>query len=226
MGHSGFGQRNETFTPHTHFEMKDRPVTGDSTNEGYSGYVPDLPDGYGYHDARIYINPFLTTSISATAVQIVASSNQNVHTGPATSFAFLASAAPGQEFVAFASSGSWYQVYLPNDNAPISGWIQGTPDSTATRIKVTGASSSGLLIQASASSAANLISWDETFFTCNPAAKIWNGQLYVSPANQNGFDEFYLPSNYYFSSANACAQPSGTGPSVGWAPAASLTVIP
>jgi murein DD-endopeptidase MepM/ murein hydrolase activator NlpD len=230
MGHSEFGERDGTFAPHTHFEMKDRAVTGDPSNEGYSGYVPDLPDGYGYHDARIWINPFTTTSISPTAVKNTGSSNLDLLTGPATGgpgtgFAFLATVAPGQELVAFASSGSWYEVYLPNDNAPIAGWIQATPDSSATQIVVTGASSSGLLIQAAASSGANLVSWDETFTNCNPSAKIWNGQRYVSPANQSGFYEFYLPSNYYFSSASSCAEPTGTGPSFGWAPAGSLTII-
>lgn len=208
--------------PHTHFEIKDRAVTGDSTNEGYSGYTPDLPDGYGYHDARIYINPFTPLPISPTSIDVVASSNQAILTGPGTSFAPLASGAPGQEFVAFATSGSWYQIYLPNDNAPISGWIQGgqnlvTLDSSATRLQVTGASSSGLAIQAGAAAGTNLISWDETKQNCKPTAKIWNGQLYVSAGSQNGSNEFYLPSNFYFSSANSCVEPSGSGPSVGWA---------
>jgi hypothetical protein len=230
MGHSEFGARHGTFTPHTHFEMKDRAVTGDPTNKGYSGYVPDLPDGYGYHDARIYINPFSTTTISATAIKIVASSNQNVLTGPATGFSFLATVAPGQEFVAFASSGSWYRVYLPNDNAPISGWIEAssgaqtfaTPDSTATQLQVTGTGGSGLSIQAAASSGTDLVSWDQTFSDCASTSKIWDGQRYVGLGSQNGFNEFYLPSNYYFNSANSCAEPSGLGPSVGWASAASL----
>jgi hypothetical protein len=202
--------------------MKDRGVTGDPTNKGYSGYTPDIHDGYGYHDARIYINPFSTLPISPTAINVVASSSQTISTGPDTSFAALASAAPGQEFVAFATSGSWYQIYMPNDNAPVSGWIQGgqslvTVDSSATQLHVTGASSSGLTIQAGSAAGANLVSWDETFKNCKPSAKIWNGQLYVSLGSQNGFNEFYLPSNYYFSSANSCVEPSGFGPSAGWA---------
>lgn len=222
MGHSGFGTRNQTFTPHTHFEMKDRPVTGDPTNKGYSGYTTDLPDGYGYHDARIYINPFSTTATSPTAVKVVASSAQTIFTGPNTSFASLASAAPNQEFVAFATSGSWYQIYMPNDNGPISGWIQGgtgllTADSTATLLQVSGASSSGLSIQPGPSSTTHLESWDQTFKNCAPTAKIWNGQRYVSLGSQNSFNEFYLPSNFYFSSANTCAEPSASGPSAGWA---------
>jgi len=225
MGHSGFGSRDRTFVPHTHFEIKDRAVTGDPTHKGYSGYTPDLPDGYGYHDARIYISPFPTTSISPTAVKVVASSAQTIFTGPDTSFASLASVAPGQEFVAFAASGSWYQIYMPNDNAAVSGWIEAssggqslvTTDSTATQLQVTGASSSGLAIQPGPSSATSLESWDETFGNCGPKAKIWNGQRYVSLGSQNSFNEFYLPSNFYFSSANTCAEPSASGPSAGWA---------
>jgi len=221
MGHSGDGDRDRTFVPHTHFEMKDRAVTGDSTNEGYSGYTSDLPDGYGYQDARIYINPFLPSPLTPIAVKVVAASSQTVFTGPKTSFASLATVAPGQEFVAFATSGSWYQIYLPNDNAPISGWIAGgsttvTTDPAATQLLVSGASTSGLTIQAGPSSSTNLISWNQTFGNCTPKAKIWNGQRYVSLGSQNGFNEFYLPSNHYFSSANSCAEPSGHGPSTGW----------
>jgi murein DD-endopeptidase MepM/ murein hydrolase activator NlpD len=231
MGHSEFGERMGSFAPHTHFEMKDRAVTGDPTNEGYSGYVPDLPDGYGYHDARIWINPFTPSSLSPTAVKNVGTSPLNVFTGPATSFAFLTSVGPAQEFVAFATSGSWYQIYLPNDNAPVSGWIQGgsgnaTPDSTATQIQVTGTGGAGLLIRPGASGSSNLTSWDETFFDCNPSAKIWDGQRYVTTTNQSGWYEFYLPVNYYFSSSNTCQQPSGPGPNVGWASGTFLTVIP
>jgi hypothetical protein len=222
MGHSGDGQRNRTFTPHTHFELKDRAVTGDSTNKGYSGYTTDVPEGYGYHDARIYINPFSTSTVSPTAIKVVASSAQTVFTGPATSFASLLSLAPGQEFVAFATSGSWYQIYLPNDNAPISGWVQGGPnlvttDPAAVQLQVTGAVSSGLTVTAGPAGGTNLVSWDQTFRNCAATAKIWNGQRYVSLATQNGFNEFYLPLNHYFSSANSCAEPSGSGPSFGWA---------
>jgi hypothetical protein len=221
MGHSEFGERNGTFTPHTHFEMKDRAVTGDPTHEGYSGYVPDLPDGYGYHDARIYINPFSTTSISATAIKIVASSNQNVQTGPATGFAFLATVAPGQEFVAFASSGSWYQIYLPNSNGPISGWIEGgpalaTPDPTATQIQVFGTGGAGLFIRPGPGATTSFVSWDETFSSCALAAKIWDGQRFVASANQSGWFQYFLPANHYFDPSNSCGVPVSPGPSLGW----------
>jgi murein DD-endopeptidase MepM/ murein hydrolase activator NlpD len=226
MGHSGFGTRDQTFEPHTHFEMKDRAVTGDPTNKGYSGYTTDLPDGYGYHDARILINSnlFSPSAIPPAAVKVVASSAQTVFTGPDTSFAALATIAPNQEFATSVTSGSWYKIDMPNDNGPVSGWVQGsanvvTTDPSATLLQVTGASSSGLTIQVGAASGANLVSWDQTFGNCNVTAKVWNGQRYVSVASQSGFNEFYLPLNYYFSSAQTCPNgpPSGPGPSIGWA---------
>jgi hypothetical protein len=217
MGNSAYGMQHFGFIPHVHFEMKDAALTGDPVNLGYSGYTTDVPDGYGYHDPRIYINPFSSTSIAPTAVRVDASA-QNVRTGPAGSFATLATVAPGQEFVAFASNGSWYRIYLPNDVAPISGWVNGlTPDATATQLQVTG--TSALTIFPTASSSAHLVSWDQTFGNCAASAHIWNGQRYVRAGGQGGFKEFYLPLNYYFSSASACAEPSGPGPALGWADA-------
>ncbi len=225
QGHSADGDQDRTFTPHTHFEMKDRAVTGDPTNKGYSGYTSDVPDGYGYHDARIYISPFSPTSIPPTAIKVVASTAQSIRTGPDTSFAAMASVAPSQEFVASATDGAWYQIDLPNVSGPVSGWVQGSSgsqtflavDSSATQILVSGASNSGLDLQPNASSSPGLVSWDQTFSNCAPAAKIWNGQRFVMIGSQNGFDEFYLPLNYYFSSNTTCHEPSGTGPTMGWA---------
>ena len=224
QGHSADGDQDRTFVPHTHFEIKDRAVTGDPTNKGYSGYTPDLPDGYGYHDARIYINPFSPTSVSSIAIKVVAPVTQSIRTGPDTSFAAVASIAPSQEFVASATDGSWYEIDLPNANGPVSGWVQGSSgtqtflavDSSATQIQVSGASSSGLDVKLNPGSSPDLVSWDQTFSNCAPTAKIWNGQRFVTPANQNGFDELYLPTNYYFGSSSTCVEPSVQGPTTGW----------
>jgi murein DD-endopeptidase MepM/ murein hydrolase activator NlpD len=221
IGNSAFGLRRHFFTPHTHFEMKDSGVLGDPTNKGYSGYTPDLPDGYGYHDARIYLFPFSVTNISATAVKVVASPSLDVRSGPGTTYAFLTKAATGQEFVAFATSGSWYQIYLPNSNGPISGWIEGgqtlaVPDPAATQIQVFGTGSAGLLIRPSPGATTNFVSWDGTFFNCAPGAKIWDGQRFVTSANQSGWFQYYLPASHYFDSSNACGIPLNPGPSLGW----------
>jgi len=230
MGHSAFGQRLRSFTPHTHFEMKDRGVLGDPTNRGYSGYTTDVPDGYGYHDARTYLHPFTTATLAPTVVKVSASTPQVIRTGPEASFAPLSSIAPSQEYVATATSGAWYKIDVPNVNGPVSGWVEGTSgtqklltvDSNATQIQVTGASSAGLDVELGAGSSPDLVSWDQTFSNCVQVAKIWNGQRFVTIANQNGFDEFYLPLNYYFSSGSTCAEPAAAGPSTGWASSSFL----
>ena len=237
IGNSQYGIRTNTWSPHLHFEIKDSGVVGDPATNTFATFTPDLPDGYGYHDPRLYLFPISETSISPTAVKVTASTSLNVLSGPDVSYSNLNFIAPGQEFVAFASSGSWYHIYLPNSQGPMSGWIPASagsltlaaPDSTATQITVKNTGGAGLLIRPTASSSSNFVSWNNnTGFSsggvqnCAPTAKIWDGQSYVLIASQNGFDEFYLPLNYYFSSANTCAQPSGPGPSTGWASSSSL----
>jgi murein DD-endopeptidase MepM/ murein hydrolase activator NlpD len=234
IGNSSFGHRqSSTFVPHVHFELKDRGVLGDPTNVGLSGYTPDLPDGYGYHDARIYLFPFSVTSISPTAVKVVASSSLDVRTGPGTAYAPLTTATTGQEFVAFATSGSWYQIYLPNSNRPISGWIEGgpnlaTPDPTAKQIEVFGTGSAGLRIRPSAGATTSLVSWNLAggiipgFENCAPVAKIWDGERFVASASQSGWFEYFLPANHYFDSSNSCGVPTNPGPTFGWSSASFL----
>jgi murein DD-endopeptidase MepM/ murein hydrolase activator NlpD len=231
VGHSCFHYRQCQFMPHVHFEVKDRGVLGDPTGKGYSGYTPDLPDGYGYHDPRIYLFPFSAKSISPIALKIVASPNLPVRTGPDTSYAFLTSVASGQESVAFATSESWYQIYLPNVSGPTSGWVQGgsgraSPDLGATQIEVTGAGGSGLLIHPSPGADAKSVHWDQTFLNCGAAVKIWDGQRFVASASQNGWYQLFLPVNYSLSSSGDCEEPTEPGPSVGWSSGASLNVLP
>jgi hypothetical protein len=239
IGNSQYGVRFNTWTPHVHFEIKDAGVVGDPATGAFASFTPDLPDGYGFHDPRLYLFPSSqSSSMSPTAVKVLGSPSLNVLTGPDTSYSSLSFVTTGQEFVAHASSGSWYQIDLPNSQGPISGWIPASagsqilaaPDSAATKIQVTNSGSAGLLIRPSASAATHLVSFDNNSgFVINPSpdctsttAKIWDGQFFVTPANQNGFDEFYLPLNYYFSSASTCAQPSSPGSSVGWASSSFL----
>ena len=231
VGNSQYATRVNTWTPHVHFEIKDTGVIADPATGNFASFTPDLPDGYGYHDPRLYLFPFSESSMSATAVKVLGSPSLNVLTGPDTSYSSLNFVNAGQEFVAHASSGSWYQIDLPNSQGPISGWIPANagsqilaaPDSAATKIQVVNSGSAGLLIRPTASAATNLVSWDNntalptTVQDCASGAKIWDGQFFVNVANQNGFAEFYLPLNFYFSSANTCAQPSAPGPSLAWA---------
>jgi murein DD-endopeptidase MepM/ murein hydrolase activator NlpD len=236
IGNSQYGTRYNTWTPHVHFEIKDAGVIGDPATGTFASFTPDLPDGYGYHDPYLYLFPSSQSNMSPTAVKVIASPSLNVLTGPDTSYSSLNFVTTGQEFVAYASSGSWYQIYLPNSQGPISGWIPASAgsqilaatDSTATKIQVTNTGGAGLLIRPSASSATNLVSWDNnsgfvpTVQNCATAAKIWDGQSFVMTTTQSGFDEFYLPSNLYFSSGNTCGQAPGPGPSVGWASSSFL----
>jgi murein DD-endopeptidase MepM/ murein hydrolase activator NlpD len=232
MGNSSFGRRQSSFTPHVHFEMKDKGVLGDPTNVGLSGYTPDLPDGYGYHDARIYLFPFPVTGISPTAVKVVASSLA-VRSGPGNTYAFLTMAASGQEFVAFSTSGSWYRIYLPNSNGRVAGWIEGgqslaVPDPAATLIQVFGTGGAGLLVRPNPDANAGLASWNLAggispgFEDCVPRAKIWDGEWFVSSASQSGWIQYDLPANHYFDSSRACGPATSPGPSFGWSSASSL----
>ena len=240
IGNSEYATRENSFTPHVHFEIKDAGTFGDPTGLGYSGFTPDLPDGYGYHDPRLYLFPFSQSSMSPTAVKVVASPSLNVLTGPDTSYSILNTVTTGQEFVAFAFSGSWYEIYLPNSVGPVSGWIPASAgsqtlaasDSTATQIQVKNTGGTGLLIRPSASSATNFVSWVyNTGYlplvqNCAPAAKIWDGQFYVTSGNQNGWYQYYLPTNYFFSSASTCQAPAGSGPAFGWSSGTYLNIIP
>ena len=241
IGNSQYGIRTNTWSPHLHFEIKDAGVVGDPATNTFATFTPDLPDGYGYHDPRLYLFPISGSSISPTAVKVVANSSLNVLSGPDVNYSNLNFIAPGQEFVAFASSaapnGSWYEVYLPNSQGAMSGWIPASagglslasPDSGATKIQVTNTGGAGQLIRPSASSSSEFVSWNNnTGFSptgvqnCAPTAKIWDGQSYVLIGSQNGFDEFYLPLNHYFSSASACGEPAAPGPATGWASSSFL----
>jgi hypothetical protein len=230
IGNSQYTTRTNTWTPHVHFEIKDTAVVTDPATGTFASFTADLPDGYGYNDPRVYLFPFSATNITPTAVKVMVPF-LDLLTGPDVSYSSLGFVTEGQEFVAFASSGSWYEIYLPNSQGPISGWIPASAgsqilaatDSSATTIEVSNTGGAGLPVRPSASAANELVSWNNnsglepTVQNCAPSAKVWDGQFFVLLATQNGFNEFDLPSNFYFSSASACAQPSAPGPSLGWA---------
>jgi hypothetical protein len=125
---------------------------------------------------------------------------------------------------------------LQNAQGPMSGWIPASagsvslvaPDSAATTIQVKNTGGRGLLVRPSASSVVKLVSWNNnsgfvpTVHNCAPTAKIWDGELFVLLTSQNGFDEFSLPLNYYFSSNSVCGQATVPGPSTGWADSSFL----
>jgi hypothetical protein len=237
MGNSAFDKkRDPTFNPHLHFEIKDRGVLGDRIDDGdYWGYTPDLPDGFGYYDPRIFITPFVELSIVPVSVRVVSSTAVDVLTGPGTSFSRLTRVRENQAFVAFKRSGSWYRIYLPNANGPISGWVAGTfggeilvvEDPSLPQIEVFDTGTAGLVVRPSAGAFTNLVGWDNHKLkdpgrTCR-SARIWDGQRFVYSLTQAGWYRYHLPENRYIDSS-ICAAPIGTGPSHGWSSGASLKV--
>lgn len=73
---------------------------------------------------------FAITDIPPTVVR-VATNNSPVRTGPDASYAeYFATVSSGQQFVAFSTYNGWYQVYLPSEHGPATGWIQGVEDAS------------------------------------------------------------------------------------------------
>lgn len=233
---------------HVHFEIKDYGEIGNRTFDGpYWGYTPDLPDGYGYHDPRIYISPISAAAITPMAIKVTNSTGLNVRTGPdPATFPVLTTLSQNQEFVAFEQSGTWYHIYLPNVGGPSTGWIAGADsgttysveDPSATQIEVYGTGAGdgtgtggGLLIRPSAGATTLSQAYDATYSDTTPtcrSAKVWDGQRFVTSANESGWYQFYLPANPYFDSAAGCAPPPSpsSGPSSGWSSGTYLRVYP
>ncbi|GAB4326033.1 MAG: hypothetical protein Kow0074_20150 [Candidatus Zixiibacteriota bacterium] len=133
MGNSGkYARRDASFGPHLHFEIKDRGVLENPRGPGtHYGYTPDLPDGYGYHDPRVFIHPFSSSTITPVGITIV-DGPLRMRTGPGTLYAYHGGApkephtiklAIGQKFVAFEQSGSWYRIWVPHAAGPSSIWV-------------------------------------------------------------------------------------------------------
>lgn len=247
MGRSDY-VRQGTVSPHVHFEVKNLGVVGsisndyDGTTPTYWGYSPDIPLGYGYHDPREYIFPFASSPITPVPIRVVASPSLSVRSGPGSGvgcistscYAVVTQASFGQLFVAFAQSGSWYQVYLPNAFGPTSGWLAADSggqtlaviDNAATQVQVTGAGAGGLLIRPSANAATSLQVWDNTagYTTCRNV-KIWDGERFIQTASQTGWSQYYLPLNHSFISSS-CGPTNTLGPSQGWSSESFLNIIP
>ncbi|QXD15897.1 peptidoglycan DD-metalloendopeptidase family protein [Rhodocaloribacter litoris] len=105
------------------------------------GYLVDVPDGNSLRDPRIYIYPFEETPVEPVVFRVDTDENVNVHSGPGAAggntqrYAVLTQVRPGQQVVAYARSGEWYKIHLPNAYGSVSGWIWG------------GAGSEGFLVE-------------------------------------------------------------------------------
>jgi CSLREA domain-containing protein len=129
--------------PHVHFEVKDSLTLQDPFAEQYTGYTPDLPDAYGYHDPFLYVYPPPPFSNTLQIVKVIgqegpappAGRGVRVYTGPGVKYAVLGWTGLNQLFVANAIALSnangdsvirlWYRIDLPNRPGPkpTYGWI-------------------------------------------------------------------------------------------------------
>ena len=200
------------FNPHLHFEIKNRGILADQTDDCCIwGYYPDLPDGYGYYDPQVYITPFTSTTISPVPVKIV-TDVLRVRTGPGTSYSTLTTVSLNQKFVAFAKSGDWYQIYLPHANSKTSGWIAGRyggetlaiEDPSAPQVEVL---DDGIRIRTGPGTSNDVVktkNYLDTLF-------LWTGQRFVyfqtssaEPCYGRPWYRIYLPGNASASDGWSC----------------------
>jgi hypothetical protein len=182
MGNTG------TNAVHLHFELKQWPVLGSLHDDlGFPndwGYTPQVPNLHGYMNPRPYLD-FNVASFTPAAVTV--SGSQIVRTGPDPAQYTLAAASviANQKYAAFASANGWYQIYIPSDQGPASGWIQGNPDASATRIEVNdpGRGIVGVNVRPAASTSGN------------PVSHVWDDQWFVASSSTTGWHQTYLSSN-------------------------------
>jgi murein DD-endopeptidase MepM/ murein hydrolase activator NlpD len=172
------------FGVHLHFEVKDAGTLGDRLPDlprsGFVGYTHDIPDGYGYHDPTVYLWPFSASSMSP-AVFAANTDGARIRSGPGTNpdYAILARLQQGQHVVAYATSGSWYKVHLPNAMSAVSGWVSATVLTfvgPATQVRVTNTGSDGLRIRTVAGGTAD----STRVLTINGQShlKVWDNQIF------------------------------------------------
>ena len=118
---------------HLHFEVRHWGVLGglDDDLGPYWGYTPGLPNLWGYINPWPYLDYDLAyyngTPVSSTAAQNVLSGPD-----PAQYTKVIATVQAGQKFSASSKYGDWYQVHLPSDDGPGSGWIRASYSAATT----------------------------------------------------------------------------------------------
>jgi hypothetical protein len=138
MGHSGGGIRRnrcdrsnpkEDFCPHLHFEVKMRGVLGTTSHDGVDwGYVPSVPNRYGWVNPNAYLD--LGVATGETAIDVPAGQTLTVLTMPGGSLRVTDLRGPAQ-FIAFAHYQDWYEIFLPSNLGPATGWVQATATSAS-----------------------------------------------------------------------------------------------
>lgn len=121
MGNTGCG----SCAKHLHFEVKRWGVLGNLDDDlgPCWGYTLGHPNLYGYLNPWPYLD-YSLPGLQPTLVQSLFS--QIVRTGPDPSLytQTVATVQSAQKFVAFDQYGSWYQIHLPSEHGPATGWIQ------------------------------------------------------------------------------------------------------
>lgn len=183
LGHSAdANRRHPGFGPHLHFEIKDRPTLGDDSNspgDGWVGYMPDVPDGFGYADPQTVLMPFETETVLPTALAV--NETTNVRSGPDTTYEVLTTVPAGQRAVGVGRSSGWWKIALPNADGPAMGWITNTTSTelpwSTTTATADGLGSGGLFVRTAAGATA-----DSTRINTRNGQlqlRVWEGQRFV-----------------------------------------------
>ena len=129
MGFSTYEVREDS-NIHLHFEIKTKPVLRAPETDIYWGYVPDLPDAYGYRDpALVIFDVGLQSAVpERKAYRVTAVEGLAIRTGPSRVCAVLGLVDYGQVFVSMrhlvrSSDEEWVEIYIPNRKGFTTAWI-------------------------------------------------------------------------------------------------------
>ena len=171
------GKTGNTNAVHLHFELKERGTLGNLDDDlGPNwGYTSEKPNLYGYINPYPYLE-YTIKGINPTSIKAT-SDNQPVRTGPDTSYSkYFATVSSGQKYAAFSEYNGWYQIYVPSNYGPATGWMQGTTDSSSSIVEVNcqDCLTNGVNVRDSATTSANKITY------------VWDKQQFVTFDQKNG----------------------------------------
>ncbi len=171
------GKTGNTNAVHLHFELKERGTLGNLDDDlGPNwGYTSEKPNLYGYINPYPYLE-YTIKGINPTSIKAT-SDNQPVRTGPDTSYSkYFATVSTGQKYAAFSEYNGWYQIYIPSNYGPATGWMQGTTDSSSSIVEVNcqDCLTNGVNVRDGATTSANKITY------------VWDKQQFVTSDQKNG----------------------------------------
>ncbi len=185
---------------HLHFEFKPWGVIGnlhDDTGPKW-GYTPDHPNLSGYMNPDVYLS-YAVEEIEPIAVATMGMTDVKTGPDPTVYTQVVTTTSDQQQFAAFCRFGAWYNVYLPSDLGPASGWIQATPAEQTALLRVDDPVNReiGVNLRDSATSSGDVVS------------KVWDAQrlaITASSLSGNGCTKTWRQTD--------CA--TNTGASQGW----------